>query len=205
VSVNVGVGPIVPRAEVADRFDTGFTIPVGVTAHLTAFVGLQFEYMFARMDGPSASIGGTDNVGLPTTIQLDTNHHMHTGTFNVVVGRPGTEGLGGYAIGGLGFYRRSVQLTSPSVGLASVCDPWYWVCYPVAVPVTQIIGTRSSTDFGLNVGAGLTFGRFYAEVRYHYSRGPEFEVPAQLPLPGGQTGRLRANGHYVPINFGVRF
>jgi opacity protein-like surface antigen len=205
VTFNLGAGPFWPSGEVGDRFDTGFTIPVGITANLTDTVGLQFEYMFARMNGPSATLSGTNDNGVPASIQLDTNHYMHTGTFNVVVGEQRARGAGGYAIGGLGFYRRSVQLTTPSVGFATVCDPWWWVCFPVAVPVTQIIGTRSSTDLGFNVGGGVTFGNFYAEVRYHYVRGPEFAVPAQLPLPGGQTGNVRATGHYLPVNFGVRF
>ena len=88
--------------------------------------------------------------------------------------------VGGYVLGGPGVYHRIVQLTTPSVGLATVCDPYWYVCFPVAVPVDQIVGDRSSTDFGFDVGGGLTLGRtakFFVEMRYHYVWGLEITLP----------------------------
>jgi hypothetical protein len=41
---------------------------------------------------------------------------------------------------------------------------------------------------------------FFVDVRYHYVWGPEIDIPAAL---GG--GTVKANGHYLPIIFGVRF
>jgi opacity protein-like surface antigen len=86
------------------------------------------------------------------------------------------------------------------VGIASVCDPYWYVCYPVAVPVDQIVGDRSSTDFGMDFGGGVSFGgsvRFFVEARYHYVWGSDFT------LPDGST--RNTNSQYFPITFGIRF
>ena len=58
------------------------------------------------------------------------------------------------------------------VGVITVCDPYWLICYPTAVSTDAIVGDRSSTDFGINVGGGVNFGAFYAEARYHYVWGP---------------------------------
>jgi opacity protein-like surface antigen len=197
VTFNVGAGPIIPTGDVADRFDTGVTVPFGVTFNIGENVGIQGEYSYSWMNGPDATI--TPIGGDPTL--LESNHSMHMGNANVVF-KPTTSGpVGGYALGGIGVYRREVELTTPAVGLVTVCDPFWYVCFPTAVPVDQVVGSRSTTDFGINFGGGVTFARrFYVEVRYHYIWGPEFERPEAL---GG--GTVNANGHYVPIIFGVRF
>lgn len=197
VTGNIGVGPIIPMGNVSDRFDTGFAIPIGVTFNINETVGIQGEYMYAWMDGPQRLV---PQVGAPDAL-IESNHAMHVGNANVIF-KPRTSGpVGGYIIGGLGIYHRSVELTTPAVGLITVCDPYWYICYPAAVPVDQVIGSRSSNDFGINFGGAITFAnRFYVEVRYHYAWGPEITVPAAL---GG--GTVKANGQYVPIVFGLRF
>ena len=69
-------------------------------------------------------------------------------------------------------------ISTPAIGYATICDPYWYVCYPAAVPVEQVVGSRSSTDFGMNFGGGVNFkmtdhASIYAEVRYHYIWGPE--------------------------------
>jgi hypothetical protein len=65
--------------------------------------------------------------------------------------------------------------------------------------VETILGSRSSTDWGLNGGAGFSVRvasglRVYAEGRYHYMFGPEIAGSSE-----------NANGQYVPVMFGLRF
>jgi opacity protein-like surface antigen len=207
VSVDIGAGALMPSGDIADRFDTGFAIPIGVTWNASQAFGIQFQYLYGWMGGPDRTINST----VPgNSILLESNHQMHAGTFNAVFRIP-TESVSAYVLAGPGFYHRSVDITTPSVGFATYCDPWWYVCYPVAVSVDQLVGSRSSTDFGFNVGGGVTFGKFYIEVRYHYSQGPEFTVPAGVPNPppgskpitGG--GTFKASGHYIPITAGFKF
>ena len=137
---------------------------------------------------------------------------MHVGSFNLVYRDRSQENpIGGYVLGGGGIYHRVVQLTSPSVGYTSVCDPYWYVCYPAAVSVDQIIGDRSSTDFGIDFGGGITFGRggqFYVESRYHYVWGKTIN-PTVSTLNGTTvtacSSGCTTNAAYFPLTFGVRW
>ena len=85
------------------------------------------------------------------------------------------------------------------MGFATVCDPYWLICYPAAVSTDAIVGDRSSTDFGFNFGGGLTFGhaaKFYVEARYHYVWGPKITAAGT---------EYSTNAQYFPITFGVRF
>jgi hypothetical protein len=74
------------------------------------------------------------------------------------------------------------------------------------VPVENIVGERSSTDFGMVFGGGATFGVVYAELRYHYIWGPEVEEQrTQLPAVTTTSGDRKANGQFLTVTFGVRF
>ena len=100
-----------------------------------------------------------------------------------------------------------VQLTSPAVGFVTVCDPYWYVCYPSATSIDQILGDRGSNDFGMNFGGGVTFGReakFYIEARYTYvwvRRSPAAGRRARRRCPSN----LSTNASYFPLIFGVRF
>jgi hypothetical protein len=88
------------------------------------------------------------------------------------------------------------------------CDPWWYVCVPGGwVETTNIIGDRSSTDFGMSFGGGVNFGSVYAELRYHYVWGPEVQpVQATQPIAGVDlTDTRKANGQFLQTTFGFRF
>jgi opacity protein-like surface antigen len=110
-----------------------------------------------------------------------------------------------YALAGVGVYYRPVKVTTPGVGyVPGYCDPWWYVCYPGGfVPVENIVGERSSTDFGMNFGGGVNVAlsdtaSFYVEARYHYIWGPEVTNPLT-------NESQKANGQFFPITFGFRF
>jgi Outer membrane protein beta-barrel domain len=217
VGVNFGGGWAFPVSGLRDAFDTGWNGGIGVTFNITPTVGFQAEYMYDRMGGPDRNIGLSPTpTGLVTESGfIESNHQMHTGTFNLVFS-PGTietsRPVGGYFIGGLGIYHRLIQLTTPSVGYTTICDPYWYVCYPTLVSVDRIIGDRSSNDFGINLGAGLTFGKsakFYVESRWHYVWGPKITVASEFadvegeldPCPDGCS----TNAQYFPLTFGFRW
>jgi hypothetical protein len=114
----------------------------------------------------------------------------------------------------MGVYHRPIKITTPAVGYApGYCDPWWYVCYPGGwVPVENIVGERSSTDFGMAFGGGVRFGPVFAELRYHYIWGPTIEGATlpQQPIAGDPTGTAplagqKANGQFLATTFGVRF
>lgn len=132
---------------------------------------------------------------------------MHYGDVNVLFHPNVASKAKPYVLAGLGVYYRPVQITTPAVGYTTICDPYWYVCFPTLEPVSEVTGTRSSTDFGMNFGGGVNYkltdsASIYFEVRYHYVWGPTIQ-PAVTPA--GQTGKLSANGQYLPVTVGFRF
>ena len=175
-------------------------------------VGFQISYMYDHMTGPDKTVllSATPIAASLTNGIIESNHHMHVGLFDVVFRSNSSRLINGFFSGGGGVYSRTVELTSPAVGYTSVCDPYWYVCYPAAVSVDQIIGDRSSTDFGINLGGGITFGRgakFYIESHYHYVWGKTISPTTVNPLPSGTTlpTNLSTSAGYFPIVFGLRF
>ena len=118
--------------------------------------------------------------------------NMQYFTVSAVFQRPEGSGVRPYGLVGGGVYYRPVQVTTEELGFApGFCDPFWYVCYPgQIVPVEDVIGERSSTDFGMDFGGGVNFGTFYTELRYHYIWGPTVPTvgPVQ-PLPGVSAER----------------
>ena len=208
IQVNFGGGYTGPTGKVRDSLGDGGNFVAGVTFYPNPHFGIQAQYgyhAFGQKEVLIAAQPGFDSA------DFFAGHHMHEVAFNVIArGGPAHGGVHPYAVAGGGIYNRVVDLKSPSVGLTSVCDPYWYVCYPVAVPVETLIGDRTSTDFGINVGAGVTFGslhaaEFYAEVRYIYIWGPKASSLVQGGiLPPGVEDK-NVNGQYFPISFGIRF
>jgi hypothetical protein len=212
VSINVGGGVLFPLGGFKDAFNTGWLGGIGATFNVSPTLGVQAEYMYNWMPGPEKTITvfPTPGGGVGSNQLIESNHSMHSVTFNMMF-KPAAASdsrLGGYFVAGPGIYHRSVELTSPSVGYASVCDPYWYYCYPALVSVDRIIGSRSSTDFGINFGGGVTFGgesaKFYVEMRYHYVWGPEVNPQVNNALPGTTLpSDFSTNAQYFPIVFGV--
>jgi opacity protein-like surface antigen len=206
VEVNVGFGVAFPLSSFKDSFNTGWNGGIGATFNVGPTVGILGEYMYHRMDGPDRTINVVSNpiAGAVSNGLLQSNQQIHSFTGNVVVHSKHDTAVGGYVLGGLGWYHRKIQITSPSVGYTTYCDPYWYVCYPALVPVDNILGDRSSDDFGINFGGGITFGtaaKFYVEARYHYVWGPTITPPAGATT----TQSLSTNAQYLPLTFGVRW
>jgi opacity protein-like surface antigen len=211
--VNIGFGATIPTSGFKDSFDTGWNGTIGVTFNINPHLGVQGEYIYARMNGPQKTILVSPTPGGITSNQLiESNQQMHVGAVNLVYKSQGRDSpVGGYVLGGFGLYHRMIQLTSPAIGFTTFCDPYWYVCYPAAVSVDNILGDRSSNDFGTDFGGGITFGheaKFYVEMRYHYVWGPKITVASNLPAAAGTpncSGGCSSNAAYFPITFGVKW
>jgi opacity protein-like surface antigen len=206
----IGGGYTAPFTEVRDHLGDGYNFVIGGQFNATPMISIEGLYSFNGLGDKRLSIpvsptpGGTSSV--PTDFFADMN--MQYGTVNVLLTKPeGT--VKPYGLAGMGVYYRPVKVTTPGVGyVPGYCDPWWYVCYPGGfVPVENIIGERSSTDFGMDFGGGLQFGMFFAEARYHYIWGPEVEERATT-LPSTSTTTTsdrKANGQFLLVTFGLRY
>lgn len=209
VNVSFGGGFTAPNSEVRDHLGDGYNLNFGVQVNVTPVIAIEGLYSFNGLGDKRISIP----VGpLPTpldTVPTDfsAGMNMQYGTASLIVQKP-DGGVRPYGLVGMGVYYRPVKVTTPGVGwVPGYCDPWWYICYPGGwVETTNIVGERSSTDFGMGFGGGVNFGALYAEVRYHYIWGPEVtaNTPSQ-PIAGVSTDTRKANGQFLATTFGVRF
>ena len=208
VEINIGGGAIFPTGNFGSDFNAGGEFQIGATFWLPGnpHIGIEADYNYARMNGPDKSITVTPTPGGGVASQqlIQSNHQMHAGVFDIV-GRSNNHDsmMNFYGLAGVGIYHRIIQLTSPAVGYTTICDPYWLVCYPAAVSVDNILGSRSSNDFGFNFGGGVEFGheaKFFVEARYTYVMGPTVNPPAGLTATNTSS-----SVSYFPLMFGVRF
>ena len=108
VSINVGAGVLLPLSGLKDAFDTGWNGGIGATFNVSPTFGLQAEYMYNWMPGPERTILVSPVPGGATSAQLiESNHNIHSVTFNGLVSSPRTSTVGGYGVGGIGYYHRT--------------------------------------------------------------------------------------------------
>ena len=210
VQLTIGGGYTGVLGAGADRVGSGGNFTLGVLFKTSDMISLQGEYGWNGMKQKQLSINVSPtpiSTPVPTDFFADAN--MQYGAFNVLLHPPMSGKAAPYILTGLGVYYRPITISTPSLGYATVCDPYWYVCYPAVVPVEQIVGERSSTDFGVNFGGGVNFkiaesSSIFFEVRYHYIWGPEFG-PSVNPLNGQQIPAGKANGQFLPITVGFRF
>ncbi|OJT23920.1 hypothetical protein BO221_18370 [Archangium sp. Cb G35] len=193
VGFNIGGGLSVPISDAGDRFQLGGAFQAGLAYYFNQRLGIQAEYLFSGYNVQSDVLNSTGTNGY---------HVMQYGDLNVIYNVLPARPFGIYVLGGPGLYYRRVEVTEfAGVGVVPYCDPWLYICYNTTVPVEEVLGSRSRTDFGLNAGVGISlrlFGgplRLYAEGRYHFIFSGDIETAA---------GPQKADGQYLPFVFGLR-
>jgi hypothetical protein len=183
--VNAGVGVSPTVGEINGRLDTGWHIALGARYNLTSIFGLSLEYMYN---------GFGVNPSVLSALQVPDGHaRMQSVTLNPILHLGSVGRFGAYAIGGGGFYRRTVEFTEPTTAIVTVFDPWWGYYGPAVVPTNRVLGSVSSNAPGVNAGLGFTIGlghrgaQFYSEVRYHYA------------------ATKARNTQIIPVTFGVRW
>ena len=152
---------------------------------------------------------------IPTLASIDGNAHVWSFTLNPVYNIYSGQGLGAYVVGGVGFYHKASNFTTPATGVGY--DPYYgYYQYQANQPIDQ----HFSNAAGFNGGFGLTFKpsrfaneRLYAEVRYHYMvnslrTGITLQNVNNAPASTDFNDLYPQNSHrtaYIPVKVGIRF
>jgi opacity protein-like surface antigen len=206
----IGGGFTAPNSEVRDHLGDGYNFNIGLQVNVTPIFAIEGLYSFNGLGDKTLTIPlfpqPLENGGTPTDISASMN--MQYGTVSAIIQAPeGT--VRPYGLVGLGVYYRPVKVSSPGVGYApGYCDPFWYVCYPGGwVEVENILGERSSTDFGMAFGGGVNFGNFFSELRYHYVWGPTVQetAPVQPIVDADVPPERKANGQFLAVTFGLRF
>jgi hypothetical protein len=188
-SIAIGGALVGPLSDSADRFSTGIGFTAGATWYITPQIGLTGDYVWS-------TLGVQDDwTGLVATRPVDVTPRIQFGTVSVRFQAPPAK-VRLYLVGGIGLYHRTVGMATSGSGDISVCDPWWLVCTAGPVPVGSVSRTHATTDPGISIGAGITAGMFFAEIRYHFMWGPSFATP---------SGSQQATGKFLPLTVGIAF
>lgn len=186
---NVGGGVASGMGDIGKFTDKSYQGGAGGGINFNRLFGANVEYMYYNLSFQSSVI---DKQSLP-----DASGHLQSATLNLIFNVPTHSQWGIYAIGGGGFYRRSVSATSQVLVPGTVCQPawalWGITCTNKQITETQTLSSRTVSAGGYNFGGGITYklkfhhAKFYAEGRYHHAN----------------TDDLRTT--VFPVTFGLRW
>jgi opacity protein-like surface antigen len=183
VSSSVGFSPLV--GDISTRLNNGWHITIDGGYDFTSHFSTTLEYMY---NGFGVSRRVLEEAQVP-----DGNAHLWAITLNpkLRLNRKSSR-FAPYVVGGVGYYRRTVEFTRPVAIPVFIFDPFFGVFDNTLLEANQVIGnvTRSgiggSAGGGFEVALGNSGARFFTEARYHYAN----------------TGRIVTR--MVPVTFGIR-
>lgn len=207
----VGGGFTLPTGGTHAYASPGWNLQVGAGRNFNQTLGvmLQFDYVHLGIQKSTLTnqINLYNSFGAGLT-QLGGNIRDWSFTLDPIVNYYTSDTFGAYVIGGVGFYHKYVQFTTP--GVAQYCDPFYG-CYQYQA--NQPVDWYTSNAFGANGGIGFTYKisrwanqRLYMEARYVWTD--------NKPRPYDVSGRTNyfnafpqasARTTFIPVTFGIRF
>jgi opacity protein-like surface antigen len=183
-TANVGAGFTPLVGALNKRLDNGWHISFGGGYNFNRHLSVNGQVMY---NGLGVSEGVLRELSVP-----DGNAHLWAFTAEPRFSFAATKKISPYFIGGVGYYRRVVQFTQPTIAEVTIFDPFFGF-FPALVPANRVLGTITRDGVGLSAGLGFeirlghTGGKLFTEARFHY---------ADL---GGIPTRM------VPFTIGVRF
>jgi Outer membrane protein beta-barrel domain len=183
-SANVGAGFTPLLGDLNKRLDNGWHVTFGAGWRVTRRLTLGGQVMY---NGLGVSRGVLNEFAVP-----DGNAHVWAFTAEPRLSFAPRHHFSPYLIGGVGYYRRVVEFTRPTIAAVNVFDPFLFGFIPVLVPADQVIGRITRDGIGGNAGLGFEFGmrggvKIFTEARFHYA--DTGAVPTRM----------------IPVTIGVRF
>jgi hypothetical protein len=186
---NAGAGPGFPLSTASNFVNTSYNVVGGGGVNLQTHLKLVGEFMFQGLPVKQSII---DELGVSNV-----KGRLYALTGNLMAGTS----IGGsktiYAIGGGGWYRRTLEAKQKVLTAGEKCEPgWIWwdiQCENGIFPTTITVASRTSSAPGFNVGGGFAFrvgttrANIYTEVRYHRAFTKDVDTTV------------------LPVTFGVRF
>jgi hypothetical protein len=160
-----GYAPLV--GPISGSLENGWNVQAGGGYMFTPSFGIVADYHYFGLGVPDRVL---NSLAVP-----DGNAWVHSITFGPEIRLAPDSTIDPYLIGEVGWYRRTVEFTRPSVAAVTVFDPFLGFFVPVLVPADTILGTRTRDGIGGNAGVGVAVrlkgghAKVFAEARYHYA------------------------------------
>ena len=183
LNAGAGISPLV--SEISHRLDNGWHVTVGGGLNITRHLSATLNYTY---NGFGVSQRVLSEAQVPGG-----NSHLWSLTVDPKLRFSRSRKFDPYLVGGVGYYRRTVQFTRPTIIPVLVVDPFFGAIFNTLVPADTVIGSVTRDGVGGSGGAGFevklpsTAVKFYTEARYHYA----------------DTGRIATR--MVPVTFGFRW
>lgn len=167
---NVGGGFGGALGDVGKFTDPSYNGVAGAGMNLSRAFGLKAEYMYFNL-------GFKDSVKTGQSLP-DATGHVQSATLNLFFNHTLQDKWGVYAIGGAGWYQRTVDARSQVLVADTICAPawklWGIACTNGLTETTQTLSSHTVSSGGYNVGGGLTYrfsghAKVYVEGRYHHA------------------------------------
>jgi opacity protein-like surface antigen len=161
----VGASPLV--GGISDRLDNGWHITVGGGYNFTHRFSATLDYTY---NGYGVSKGVLNEAQVP-----DGNAHMWSLTVNPRLQLTHNDKFNPYVVGGVGYYRRTVKFTQPTLVQILLFDPFFGGFFNTVIQADQVIGEITQDGIGGSAGAGFDIklgasgAKFFTEARYHYA------------------------------------
>jgi len=182
--VGAGVTPLV--GDISNRLDNGWNFRIGggynFTDHLSTT--LQFTY-----NGLGVGQRVLNEARVP-----DGNAHVWSFTAVPRISLSPHHGISPYLVGAVGYYRRTVEFTRPTLQPIVLFDPFFGFLQG-AIPADRVLGriTRNGVGGGGGLGFDIPLGhqarkaKLFTEARFEYAA--TGAVPTRM----------------VPVTFGIRW
>jgi Outer membrane protein beta-barrel domain len=166
-TANIGAGFTALVGSMNTRLDNGWNISFGAGYNLSSRVSLGAQVMY---NGLSVSNGVLQEFRVP-----DGNARIWAITAEPRLNFAPRRKFTPYIVGGVGYYRRVVEFTQPTLVAVNVFDPFFFTFNPVLIRANVVLGRVIRDGVGGSAGAGFQIPigqsgfKFFAEARFHYA------------------------------------
>jgi outer membrane protein with beta-barrel domain len=180
-NIGGGYSPLV--GQITNRLDNGW--------HMTAGLGVRARSHF-ELNGQFTYHGlGVKPLVLSEAGVPSADSHLWSITADPKIRIGGARRFDPYLVGDVGYFRRVVNFTAPTVEPVTLFDPFFGVLFPALIPANVRLAsvTRSGIGGGGGVGFNFRLGasrtKLYIEARYQYAATgtiPTRMIPATIGL-----------------------
>jgi opacity protein-like surface antigen len=166
-TINAGGGYSPLLGQIHNRLSNGWHITAGAGFRAKSHFEITGQYSYNGFGVQSVVLG---EAGVPAA-----NSHLWSITADPKLRFRGGHHLDPYLVGGVGYYRRTVNFTAPTVAAVTLYDPFFGFLFPALEPANVLLGSISRSGIGGNGGFGFDFrlgqsrGKLFVEARYEYA------------------------------------
>ena len=183
VEGGAGYSPLV--GDISSRLNNGWHVTFGGGYNFSSYFATTLDYTY---NGYGVARKVLTEANVP-----DGNAHMWSITVIPKIRLCPHSKVDPYVVGGVGYYRRTVEFTRPVLISVFIFDPFFGDFFNTLVQTNQELGHITRGGVGGSLGAGFDYKiadtgvKFFAEARYHYA----------------DTGRIATR--MIPLTVGIRW